>query len=87
MTIRIGTHGRLNSKSEFRQNQVQGLSVTLIDREKWSADKDAAELNTALKTLSERSNNVNKEFVSLSNLNSVSSLGDPADSDVLADLC
>ena len=67
--IRIGSHGNLNSKSEYRQNQIKRLSVNLTAKELKEVErdlvKDEAELELAMTLLSNKvSNNV------VSNLNS-----------------
>ena len=43
--IRIATHGSLNAKCEYRQNQVKRLSVTLTSRELKEEESRAAKLD------------------------------------------
>ena len=67
--IRISTHDGLNSRAEYRQNQIQRLSVQFTDRELKAVERELAkddhETEAALKSLSLRLKNkvVSNNFV------------------------
>ena len=54
--MHISTHGTLNSKAEYRQNQIKRLSVQFTERELRAVEKELAkddmETESALKSLS-----------------------------------
>ena len=45
--VRISTHGKLNSKAEFRQNQVKRLAVCLTAQELKSVEKELSKNDAA----------------------------------------
>ena len=66
-TIRITSHGNLNSKAEFRQNQVKRLAVSLTARElkvvERELEKCDSETTCALETLKTKLNKLNKKSI------------------------
>ena len=66
--VRISTHGQLNSKAEFRQNQIKRLAVQLTARElkavEKELDKEDLVTRTAVESLTCRLN-LNKSKVSV----------------------
>ena len=80
--VRISTHGKLNSKSEFRQNQIKRLSVALTDRElkavRKELEKEDEDTEQAMKALSVKLKN--KSCSNAVNLLASSNFQDSAES-------
>ena len=77
--VRIGTDGKLNSKSEFRQNQIKRLAVQLTSRElravERELEKEDIETQAAIESLtcslkSNKISGISKEFDSNSSTGS-----------------